>query len=240
MGELCRIDIHLLRYGVRMFRLCMAALLLSIGYTNAACERSVGTSGTSPMMANLRADHVLKIPPTPLMGLELTQENNIRWAPAELQGAWTLVFAGYTSCPDVCPVTLSVLAQALQRLRAQGDVRVGALFVSIDPEHDGQAKLEAYAAHFDPALKAVTGNKTEIDRFCAALGAGYEKGADKTGAPLFDHSTSIFVVDPAAQVVATIMHPSSAAALMASFRKIRATGVNHDSEKRTALSNGSE
>ena len=91
---------------------------------------------------------------------------------ANLQGHWSLVFTGFTNCPDVCPTTLALMSQ-LRRQLHRGDLQF--VFVSVDPERDTPAVVARYLAHFDPALVGATGERPEMERFTAGLGLAQVK-----------------------------------------------------------------
>src|SRR5690606_37697979 len=87
--------------------------------------------------------------PRTLPEFDLAQSDGTRLIPGELRGHWTLVFLGFTSCPDVCPTTLTELAQAQKQWQSIPDsLRPRVVFVSVDPERDTPARLGEYAHAF--------------------------------------------------------------------------------------------
>jgi protein SCO1/2 len=126
---------------------------------------------------------------------------------AQLQGHWTLLFAGFTHCPDVCPTTLSLMAQ-LRRQLAAGPTRLELLFLSVDPERDTPARLKAYVDHFDASIRGVTGPAAALDAFCASLGLTYVKvpGAGAGGYTV-DHSAALVLLDPQGRIAAYFQPP---------------------------------
>jgi protein SCO1/2 len=134
-----------------------------------------------------------------------------------LQGRWSLVFFGFTSCPDVCPTTLQTLA-AFARDPASGiDAgRTQVVFVSVDPERDSRARIAEYLQSFDPRFVGVTGSPDALARFSAQAGAGYAA----MGASM-DHSTSVFVVDPQGRLAGVLLHPANAAGVRADLASLR-------------------
>jgi len=113
--------------------------------------------------------------------------------------AVVLVF-GYTRCPDVCPMTLGRLVQLRTRLGKAAE-RVRVVFVTLDPERDTAARLLAYTRWFDPTFVGLTGTPKAVARVRDAYGvvAG-RRAAPGTAEYLVDHSTFVFVVDPAGQL----------------------------------------
>ncbi len=112
---------------------------------------------------------------------------------AQLQGQWDLVFLGYTSCPDVCPMTLAKLSQVVSNL---GRKDLNVWFVSVDPNRDTAAKRRQYITYFNPEFKAVSGPHAQLYPFVQNLGLIYAITEEQTGNYLVDHSASVVLVDP--------------------------------------------
>ncbi|MGF1643836.1 MAG: SCO family protein [Thiotrichales bacterium] len=134
----------------------------------------------------------------------LTDQNGEPWSTRDRQGTVTLVSFGYTSCPDVCPLTLQVQAAALRALGDRaGDVRV--LFISVDPTRDRPDRVKDYVRYFDSRIVGLTGDKTAIDRVVNHFGATYAIGAETTdGGYTVEHSANLFVVDRAGRLVTVV------------------------------------
>src|SRR5215469_1430887 len=88
---------------------------------------------------------------------QLTDQNGRAVTEKSLQGRPTLIFFGYTHCPDVCPTSLFEMSEVLRAMGKDAD-RVNAYFVSVDPERDTQAAMKDYLSSFDPHLKGLTGD----------------------------------------------------------------------------------
>jgi protein SCO1/2 len=119
-------------------------------------------------------------------------------------GRWSLMFFGYTHCPDVCPATLSYLKREMKDLASRRS-QFRTVFISVDPQRDKPDALQRFATYFDPGFIGLTGDKAALDQLTADAGAAYFMGAkaDKgTGDYDVTHSTSIYVVDPKGRVVA--------------------------------------
>ena len=168
---------------------------------------------------------VLRPEPKSLTSFELVDHNKESFIRERLLGKWTLLFYGYTHCPDVCPMTLSVLTTIYNKLDEETGERTGAqiLFVSVDPERDTPEKLADYMSFFNEEFLAVTGKKADIDSFSQQFGAGYilEQEASP-GEYLVSHTSAIFLVDPMARLVASFSQPHDAETILAQYRKIRA------------------
>jgi protein SCO1/2 len=113
------------------------------------------------------------------------------------KGRWNLVFFGFTHCPDVCPITLQVLANAQKLLaaEAQGDLpRI--VLVSVDPERDTPEILGQYVSHFGDDTIGITGELDEVRKLTDGLGVFFEKSAGDDENYSVDHSAVVIVVNP--------------------------------------------
>jgi protein SCO1/2 len=116
-----------------------------------------------------------------------------------LEGHWTWLFLGYTSCPDICPMTLAKLAAARKQV-TQTDVNIW--FVSVDPHRDTNEKRAAYAAYFGEGIFAITGTHDLLFPFVRSLGLIYSIGDTTQATYSVDHSASIALVAPDGKLVA--------------------------------------
>lgn len=129
------------------------------------------------------------------------------------QGGWSLVFAGFTHCPDICPDTL-VRLNLLDKALRERELEIRTVFVSVDPERDTPERLAGYVTYFNEGFTGVTGPKVELDRFVAALGIGYVKVPGAGGNYTVDHSAALVLVGPDARVVEYFMPPHDVAGLV--------------------------
>lgn len=145
--------------------------------------------------------------PRAIEAFELSDTRGAPFTKAQLQGRWSLVFAGFTHCPDVCPNTLAVLKTVKARLDAQQrDLQV--VFVSVDPERDTAQKLGQYVHYFDPAFVGATGPNEELDKLARSLSLVYAKvPGDAPAGYTLDHSAALVLINPQAQVAAYFMPP---------------------------------
>jgi protein SCO1/2 len=145
--------------------------------------------------------------PRALAPFTLADQDGRAYTQAGLQGHWTLLFAGFTHCPDVCPTTLALMAQLRKRLNV-GPERLDLVFLSVDPERDTPARLKAYTAHFGAGLRGVTAPTAQLDALCANLGLAYIKvpGA-RAGDYTVDHSAALVLLDPQGRVAAYFQPP---------------------------------
>lgn len=147
-----------------------------------------------------------------------------------LRGGWSLVFFGYTHCPDICPTTLAMLKGVAKKLEAQpavsADTRV--FFVSVDPKRDTLPHLKEYIAYFDPDFVAVTGERREIDNLSRQLGAMYMFDGDTSGNDyIVNHSATVALVDPQGQWVARFNPPHTVTKFSSDYLQLRAFLQQH-------------
>jgi protein SCO1 len=132
---------------------------------------------------------------------------------ADFKGKVTLVFFGYTQCPDVCPTTLAELAAVKRDLGKDGD-RVQGVFVSVDPQRDTAEILKAYMASFDPGFVALRGTPEQIQATARDFKVFYAQVPGKTeGSYTVDHTAGTYVFDASGKVRLFVRYGSGAEAL---------------------------
>ena len=171
--------------------------------------------------AGLPATEAITFYPAPrvLPDFNLAQSDGTRLIPGELKGHWTVVFLGFTFCPDVCPTTLLELAGAQKQWEAVPEgLRPRVLFVSVDPDRDSAARLGEYAHAFHKDTLAATGDIPSLEKFATALGFVFQK----VPGPRFDqnpedysveHSATLAVLDPEGRLAGIIRPPFNAPAI---------------------------
>ena len=141
----------------------------------------------------------------------------------QVQGKWSFVFFGFTNCPDICPITLSVLNQVvtdIEESAAAQDIQV--VFVSIDPERDTQQQLSDYVGYFNKDFIGLGGSQEQIQSLTNQIGVMYFRGeTSETGDYLMDHSASVFLIDPKGRLVGIFSAPHAANDIAARFSQIR-------------------
>ena len=120
-----------------------------------------------------------------------------------LGGQVVLIFFGYTSCPDVCPLELSLMASVLNEF-ADRQLPVRGLFVSVDPERDTPQVLRDYTSHFSETLTGLTGSKQQIRQFANRFNAYFNViGANDTVVKV-DHSANLYILDKAGSLYSVV------------------------------------
>lgn len=139
-----------------------------------------------------------------------------------LEGHPSLLFFGYTHCPDVCPTTLADMSTWFETLGPQAD-KLKAYFVTIDPERDTPAVLGDYVGWTNGRVTGVTGNPAEIDKITKAWGVLAEKVPGKTPDEYtMNHTASVYLLNPEGQFEGTIAYGESADVAVDKIRKLLA------------------
>ncbi len=153
---------------------------------------------SSPLVLSTSFEYPQK---TPLRPFQLTDQYGKVFDNSSLQGKWTLFFAGYTSCPDICPTAMTKLAAAYPKLKADAPFQI--VFISVDPKRDSLEKLRDYTAFFNKEFIAVTGEHKQLLPITRNLGMAYAMVGDGDDYAV-DHSASMTLVSPAGERVAII------------------------------------
>jgi protein SCO1/2 len=124
----------------------------------------------------------------------LTNQDNQTFRLQDVRGRPVMLFFGYTSCPDMCPMTMSRIAGALSRVGRPAS-EVVTLFVSVDPKRDTPAVLKEYVRSFGTPLIGLTGTDEEVARVAAAYHASYQTVPTGTRNYLVNHTSAIFLID---------------------------------------------
>ncbi|CAJ1806852.1 unnamed protein product [Sphenostylis stenocarpa] len=111
-------------------------------------------------------------------------------------GKWTLIYFGFTHCPDICPDELQKLAAAVDKIKDKGGIETVPVFISVDPERDTVEQVGEYVKEFHPKLIGLTGSPDEIKNVARAYRVYYMKTAEEDSDYLVDHSIVIYLMSP--------------------------------------------
>lgn len=138
----------------------------------------------------------------------LTDQTGKRVTQADYEGKYMLVYFGYTFCPDVCPTSLSIMADALDRLTPEQLDKLVPIFVTVDPERDTVEKMAAYVPNFHEKLQGLTGSVDEVKAAARAYKAYFAKvnEDDPDGNYLMDHSSTTYLMGPDGAFVTHFNH----------------------------------
>ena len=165
-------------------------------------------------------NQALALASTPTGGDFVLTRGDHRLALADFRGKVVVMYLGYTSCPDVCTTSLSLIAQALSQLDPGALPRVQGLFVSVDPERDTPERLADYAPFFHPRLIGASGTTDEIAKLARQYGSSYRlHPKDADGQYAVDHSSIIYIIAADGKLVAMLPFGSAAPDLAAAITK---------------------
>lgn len=166
---------------------------------------------------------VLYPAPRELPAFELDRSDGAKLTLDDWKGHWTVVFFGYTNCPDVCPTTLADFKQVWKRLPTPAKQRLRFDFVSVDPQRDTPEQLARYVHFFDPSFVAASGSDEQLNRLTHALGLVYARGEPKDGTYDVDHSASAVLIDPQGRQAGVLRPPFDAAKIAADLALLAGT-----------------
>ncbi len=141
---------------------------------------------------------------------------------ASFKGHPSVLYFGYTSCPDVCPTSLAVMTQGFRRLSDDEQERVRGIFISVDPQRDTPEVLSAYSAFFHPSMVGLTGSRAQIDAVTRSYGA-YYRISEQAGSALgyaVDHSSRLYLLDSDGQLLEVLSDSINPDELAAKLRAL--------------------
>lgn len=137
----------------------------------------------------------------------------------DLRGRPTVVFFGFTYCPEVCPTTLGELTAAMATLGAEAD-RLNVVFISVDPERDTPEALKTYLSNFDPRIRGLTGTPQAVAQAAANHRVYYRKVPTQGGGYTIDHSSMLFLFDSQGAFVEPVSYGESVQGVTDSLRRL--------------------
>ena len=152
---------------------------------------------------------------------ELIKHDGNAFTGQDLNGRWTLMFFGYTHCPDICPMTMNVLAEA-KKIASEDFPQV--VLVSVDPQRDSVELLDGYVQYFDPAFIGVTGEEKMIQALTLQTSVVYAKMPGSSGNEndyLVDHSSAVLLINPKGQLAAFLNAPHTPSGINESVATVR-------------------
>jgi protein SCO1 len=192
----------------RSYRIAFASLLLLV-----ACSKP------TPPLSLLYAT-VLETP-RPLAQFQLLDQHGQAFSNHDLLGSWSIVFSGFTYCPDICPLTLGQLQAAEQQMTSAKAHKV--IFITVDPERDTPASLQQYLHWFDADWIGVTGASSELSNLLDSLGLAQVRiPATQDDNYSIEHSTAIVLINPQGQMAGYWKAPLVTTQLAADFSALPA------------------
>lgn len=186
----------------------------------------IGAVLSRAFMSGLNAPSALAtgtLLPTPrdLPALQLQRGDGSAFSLNELKGQWSVLFFGFTNCPDICPTTLTTLAQVDKSLAdVPAERRPRIVFVSVDPQRDTPAVVERYVKFFNPRFLGVTGTQQQIEALTRAVGVPVIINRDANGGYTVDHAANLLLLNRNGQMAGVFSPPFEVNALSADLRRL--------------------
>jgi protein SCO1 len=149
----------------------------------------------------------------------LTDQDGRRVTEQDLLGKPSMVFFGFTSCPDVCPSTLLEITNWLGQLGADGD-RLNVVFVSVDSEQDTPERMKLYLSSFDPRIRGFVGTEAQIEKITDGYGVRYKRVARTDGGYTYTHSVLVYLMDSHGRYVSFLRYEEPDAEAVAELRRL--------------------
>ncbi len=179
-------------------------------------------------------------PPRRLTDFALLDHHGAPFGRARLEGAWHLMFFGFTRCPDICPPTLAQLGAVQRAIKANEAAPPRVIFVTVDPDYDTPETMALYLANFRLDADGVTGERPQLEALALQLGIyhraetnppqdappAHDHGAHSQGAAVtIDHSGQVLLIDPAARLTAILPQPLDPKALADLLPELMSNGA---------------
>lgn len=198
-----------------IFLLIVILAMLTGGYLVTQSSPSTDKGATQEQLDKLGAFAF----PTPITVSDVSflNEEGETVKKNDFLGKWSLLFFGYTFCPDICPTTLAIMQQMWTQLTPELQEKTQIVFVSVDIERDTPEQMKTYMDYFNPQFMALTGNAESLNSLAGQLNAVYAKverhNSDGEVDPelgyLMDHSANISILDPYGNYYGFIKPPFS-------------------------------
>ena len=158
--------------------------------------------------------------PLDIIEFELKNQGDQLYSKNDLKNQWTILFFGYTNCPDVCPTTIFKLGQIKQQISKElPNVNLQILFITLDPERDSTERLREYLGFFNASMIGLTGDINKIVELTSNLSVFFQRINKEDGYD-FNHTASIFLINPKAQLKASFSPASSIDMLAEDIKKV--------------------
>jgi protein SCO1/2 len=195
-----------------LLRILVLALVLMVAAVALIPRRSVPPPEAATEWPQARA----------LPATQFVDHTGNAFSSGELTNRFTLMFFGFTNCPDICPTSMAVLAQAGRQLTEARSAVPRVVLVSVDPARDTPAQMQSYLANFDPEFIGLTADEAELEPLREALGVSVMKQSLGGAQYTMTHNPQVYVISPRGEVIATLSSAESADAVVRDYQRIRA------------------
>ena len=159
--------------------------------------------------------------PRSIDDFQLVDHHGVPFNRARFEGKWTLVFFGFTYCPDICPTTMAFLNNFMANLEGTEAQDTQVVMVTVDPARDTVQQLAGYVPFFNPEFIGVTGEFLAIHRFATALNTPFRKVTGEGDNYQIDHSTNVVLINPKGDYHGFFKAPLDLAKMKTTYRSAR-------------------
>ncbi len=154
---------------------------------------------------------------------ELTDHRGEPFTQESLKGKWTLIFFGYTHCPDICPVTMSMLGKVYKGMKPEEQQELQVVLASLDHERDTPESMAQYVSYFHPDFIGATGDQYKMLKLATELNVAYAKMPRADGDYTIDHSGNVILINPYGHFHGYLRPPFEDGSLRVALRSIMAS-----------------
>lgn len=165
---------------------------------------------------------VLLQTPRKFSNFELTDHLGQPFGLEQLKGQWSLIFFGFTHCPDICPTTMAASAKMYAALEDDAKEQLQVVLISLDPERDTTEKLAEYVPYFSPDFVGATGNQYVLLKLATELNVAFSKVELENDDYTIDHSGNMILVNPYGHYHGFLKPPFAEANMRKALRSIMA------------------
>lgn len=178
----------------------------------ASAQAAAEAQQLASLQETLKTSLALPVDFRTVADFELLDANNETITQAVLDDRWSLMFFGYTHCPDVCPITLQIMKNVVSKLESQGQQAPQIIFVTVDPARDTAEAMKQYVNYFNEDFIGITGDQNMIHEMTSKLGivASFTANEEDPDNYIVDHSASLLLVDPQRRLRAKVSPPLDA------------------------------
>ncbi|MFK7889661.1 MAG: SCO family protein [Granulosicoccus sp.] len=189
---------------------------------NDAQARQQESAQLTALQENLQTSLALPLDFRQVSDFQLLDQNGAPLDKSVFENRWSIVFFGYTHCPDVCPITLQTMKNVVEMLKEQNEPEPQVVFVSVDPSRDTSEIMKNYISYFNEDFLGITGDQNEMHKFTRSLGivASFTANDEEPENYIVDHTASLLVIDPKLRVRAKMSPPHEAETILADYLTI--------------------
>ncbi|WP_445360781.1 SCO family protein [Microbulbifer sp. EKSA005] len=206
--------------GIRITVIILLVLILAVlaGFIHKLGQPRIITD------EELRINGTVKLQrPRIIEDIQLLSDDSRDFYTKDFQGKWTLVFFGFTHCPDICPTTLSTLNNFYNTLDESTRASTDVVLVSVDPSRDKPEQLGQYVRYFNSEFRGITGDFFKLKKFATQLNVPFNKVSLAEGGYTIDHGSQVVLINPRGHYHAFFKAPLDPAKMKLTYRSIRAT-----------------